>query len=358
MEEKIEKIRIEIDNLDKKIVELISDRARVAQKIADLKSRENIPVFRPDRETAVYDKIQKLNRGPLSSKHLRAIYREIMSSIIELEGAFEFCYLGPNASFTHQAAINKFGSSLRSTHLDTIPNIFRAVESGEFRYGVVPIENTIEGVVTNTLDQFVHSNLKIYSEAYLRINLCLLTNCTKPEKIKNIYSHRHALAQCRDWLGRTFPGVEYIETSSTSKAASIVWKKKHSAAIASELAAKVYNLQVVNRWIQDFPSNVTRFFVIGKDFASPTGNDKTSLVCSLPDKPGALYKIIEPFANDDINLTKIESRPNRRENWEYNFFIDLDGHVNDKPVKGVLEELAKRTTFLKVLGSFPKENFQ
>jgi len=347
MEENIENFRKKIDQLDTKIVELISQRAGIAQEIAKLKDKDNSPVFRPDRESAVYRKIEELNKGPLKENHFRAIYREIMSSIIDLEGSFEFCYLGPKASFTHQAAINKFGHSLKSAAFDTIPNIFRAVESGEFRYGVVPIENSTEGVVTNTLDQFLHSDLKIYSEVFLKINLCLLARNNKIDKITTIYSHRHALAQCREWLGRTFPSVEYVEASSTSKAASMVRKKKNSAAIASELAAKVYNLRVVDKW---------RFRVIGNDLASPTGNDKTSLVCSLPDKPGALYKSIEPFAESEMNLTKIESRPNKKDNWEYNFFIDMDGHVEDKSVKNVIEELAKRTTFVKILGSFPNVN--
>lgn len=354
MSEELEKLRASIDRLDGDIVRLISERAQVARKIADLKARDGSPIFRPGREKQVYQKVAGLNKGPLQNSHLRAIYREIMSGIIDLEGGLDFCYLGPEASFSHQASVRKFGTSLRSRPVDSIPQIFREVEAGKVRYGVVPIENSTEGIVTNTLDQFLLSDLTIYSELYFRIRLFLLSHAPSLADIRYVYSHRQPIAQCREWLSRNLPAAELIETSSTSRATEMVKGRKDSASIGSELAADIYGVPILARSIEDNPRNYTRFLVIGYDVAEPTGDDKTSFVCSMGDKPGALFDLLTPLADRDINMSRIESRPSRRNNWEYNFFIDVLGHREDAVIREALEKIAGKTTLLKVLGSFPK----
>ncbi|MCX7916959.1 MAG: prephenate dehydratase, partial [bacterium] len=274
----------------------------------------------------------------------RSMFREIVVS-----------YLGPEGTFTHQAALSKFGKKARYLPVKTIDEVFREVEKERADYGVVPIENSIEGVVTHTLDVFIESDLKITSETPPPTPHFLLSKEKAISDINKVYSHPQAIAQCRNWIGQNLPNAEIFETESTTSAVKKVIKEKNSAAIASEIAAEMYNLNILAERIEDFRENVTRFLVIGKDFTEKTGNDKTSILFSIKDKVGALHDILAPFKKENINLTRIESRPSKKKAWEYVFFVDFNGHKDEPNVKKALGKIKKSTIFLKILGSYPKE---
>ncbi len=300
------------------------------------------------------DKIKKLSHGPLPEDALTSIYREIISACLSLQRPLTIAYLGPMASFTHEAAKNRFGSSANYLPCLNISDVFSVVEKGQADYGVVPVENSIEGAVTYTLDMLIDTDLKICSQVMLEISHNLLADCSK-EEVKVIYSHPIVFGQCRMWLEANMPGVELREVPSTAFAAQMAKEKPNAGAIASLLAAQTYGLKVLARGIEDFSHNVTRFLVIGKEIARPTGKDKTSIVFSVKDEVGALYYMLSPFKRYGINLTKIESRPSKRKVWDYYFFVDLEGHVSEERVKKALTELNKRARFFKVLGSYPVE---
>jgi chorismate mutase / prephenate dehydratase len=346
-------IRNQIDSLDKEIVEKIQERAKLASQIGAIKREKGEPIYRPDREREVYQKIKNLNTGPLPDSALVAIYREIMSGSISIEKGMSVAYLGPQGSFSHQATHNRFGDSIDSIPFNSIPEIFRAVESKKCDYGVVPIENSSEGLVNSTLDVFIYSDLLIYSETYLRISLNLLGYETDLKKIETIYGIKIANSQCKEWLSTNLPHATVVDTSSTARAAQIVSETKTGAAIASALAAEIYGLNIIRQSIEDMPNNTTRFLIIGNSQCEPTGKDKTSILFSVPDKPGSLYSVMKPFYDNNINMTKIESRPTRKNTWEYNFFVDFHGHCKDPIIKDVLEHLKERTTVLRLLGSYP-----
>ncbi len=350
---KLAEFRKQIDDLDEEIVKSIEERAKIASKIGEIKRESNVPVYRPDREREVYEKIKKLNQGPLSHSSMVSIYREIMSASISLEKGLVIAYLGPEGSFSNQATRMRFGASIQSVQYSSIPEVFRSVETKKADYGVVPVENSSEGLVNSTLDQFLLSDLVIYSEIYMRISIHLLGFETDLSKIKTLYGIKIANEQCKNWISSNLPNCEIVETSSTAKAAMIVAEKKEGAAIASSIAAEIYGLNVIRESIEDLTNNSTRFLVIGKSQCNPTGNDKTSIVFSIPDKPGGLYLALKPFFENKINLSKIESRPTRRNSWEYNFFIDFNGHEKDEKIQRVLAELKSQSTFLRILGSYP-----
>ncbi len=349
---KLESLRKKIDLVDKSIIELLNKRAAFSRDIGKLKLRLDKSIYSPDREKKVLARLARLNKGPLKREAIEAIYREIMSGSLSLEKSLVIAYMGPRASFSHQAALKKFGSLVEYFAGDTISDVFNEVEKGNCDYGVVPIENSIEGAVTHTMDMLVDSDLRICAQIILEISHNLLSK-SKINTLKKVYSNPQVFGQCRLWLERNLPRVEWIEVTSTSRAAQICAKEKNSASIASVLAAQVYGLKVVAKDIEDTPHNITRFLVIGKYGVSPTGEDKTSIMFSIKDKVGALHDMLVSFRKYRINLTRIESRPSKRKAWDYYFFVDLQGHQSNPRVKKALLELENKCKFLKILGSYP-----
>ncbi len=348
----LKSLRKQIDSLDKKIVRLLNARAKLGLRIGNLKRRKGMGVYSPDRETEVLAKVRSLNKGPLSRLALEAIYREVMSSSLAIDKAPRIAYLGPEATFTQLAAIKRFGSQVEYIPCNSITDVFTEVEKGVADYGVVPIENSIEGAVSHTLDMFVDSDLKICAQVILYVSHNLLANCPKSE-IRRVYSNPQVFGQCRIWLQENLPAAEKIDVFSTTQAAQIAGRERGGACIASLLAAKAYNLKIVAKDIEDSPHNITRFLVIGKSDVKPTGTDRTSVIFSIKDKVGALQDMLLPFKKYRINLTKIESRPSKKKAWDYYFFVDLEGHKDSPKVKKALAELENKCRFLKVLGSYP-----
>jgi chorismate mutase / prephenate dehydratase len=341
-----------IDKLDAQIVKLLNERTQHVLQIGDIKLKAGEEIYAPHRERAVLERICKSNNGPITNESLRAIYREIMSSALSLEKSMTIAYLGPEATFTHQAAIRRFGSSLKYSAQKTVADVFSEVSKNRADYGVVPIENSTEGVVTHTLDMFVDSDLKIVAQIILPIQHCLVSNC-KREDIKKLYSHPQSLGQCRIWIQMHLPNADIIETSSNARAAEFAAKEKNSAAIAGSLAAEKYGLRILESDIQDNSANATRFLVLGRQCSPSTGKDRTSIMLSLSHEVGALHKALAAFRRFKLNMTKIESRPNKRKAWEYYFFVDCEGHKDDKRVAKAIVELQKECNFVKVLGSYP-----
>jgi len=354
----IEQYRKEIDSIDDEIINLLNKRAEVVKKIGKYKTEKKIPHFKPEREAEIFNKLDTLPEGKFPIKALKMIYREIISASRKLEYPIKVVYLGPEASYTHLAGMDKFGTSTDMTAVQSIADVFKEVENEKANYGVVPIENSYEGVVNHTLDTFADSSLKICSEVYLKISHCILSNCDKISDIKKIYAHPQGLAQCRNYLENKLPHAERHEVSSNSKAASIAEWDKFSAAIASEAAATIYNLKVLDTEIQDSKENFTRFLIIGNDIPEKTGEDKTSIMCTIHDKPGALLSILEPFKYFNVNLTKIESRPSRKKMWDYIFFIDIDGHISEEKVKNSIDKVKESCLEVKILGTYPKAKMQ
>ncbi|MFQ6672352.1 MAG: prephenate dehydratase, partial [Candidatus Tectimicrobiota bacterium] len=349
-----DKLRRTIDAIDGEILKLLNQRADLAIAIGKEKSKRQAPYHVPEREREIYERLERLNEGPFPTESLRAVFREILSATLSLEEPLTVAYLGPRATFTHQACLQQFGLSTRYQPFNSIQEVFEEVERDRVQYGVIPIENSIEGVVNHTLDMFVDSSLLICGEVSLEISHNLLAQTDDLAAVTKIYSHPHAIAQCRGWLENHLPSIPVYEVSSTAKAAEMVLDEPTAAAIASEAAAHIYGLKIVKKRIEDNLDNVTRFLVIGKTPAKRSGDDKTSVLFSIKDRVGALYAMLEPFASHGINLTKIESRPSRTKVWEYLFFVDLEGHVEDATVDEALNQLAERCMFLKVLGSYPR----
>jgi len=341
-----------IDRLDLQIVKLLNERTKHGLSIGEIKLKAGGEIYAPDRERAVLRRICQLNEGPMTEESLRAIYREVMSSALSLEKSMTIAYFGPEATFTHQAAIRKFGSSLRYAPQKTIADVFAEVSKNRADHGVVPVENSTEGVVTHTLDMLVDSNLMIVAQIVLPIQHCLLSHARR-NQVKKLFTHPQALAQCRLWIQNFLPDVEIVEASSTTRAAQLAAAEKNTAAIASSLAAEKYGLQILEADIQDNAGNATRFLVLGRQCSPPTGMDRTSLMISITDKVGALHQALACFRRFRINMTKIESRPSKRKAWEYFFFIDCDGHVSDCRVARAIAQLEEQCSFVKVLGSYP-----
>ncbi len=342
-----------IDQLDAKIVKLLNERTRHVLQIGATKLRGGQEIYAPHRELAVLERVCRLNPGPITAESLRAIYREIMSGALALQKTLTVAYFGPPATFTHLAAIRRFGSSLIYSPQKTIGEVFGEVSKGRADYGVVPVENSTEGVVTHTLDMFVDTDVKVVSQLVLPIQHCLVTRATAKSQIRKLYSHPQALAQCRAWVQNNLPQADIIEASSTTRAAELARRDSHAAAIASSLAAERYDLNVLEHNLQDRAGNATRFLVLGRQSTPPTGNDRTSILLSLNDAVGALHRAIAPFRRYRVNMTKIESRPSKRKAWEYFFFIDCDGHATDPRMVKVIAQLEQHCSFVKILGSYP-----
>ncbi len=349
----LERIRKGIDSIDKKIVELLNERYSFVQEVGAWKRSRKAAIFVPEREKAVYEAVEGHNKGPMKPETLRAIYREIMSGALALEHPLKVAFFGPEATYTHIAAIAKFGHSVEYVARKAIPDVFKDVEAGRADYGCVPIENSTEGAVNHTLDMLLDSSALICAEVNLRIHHCLLSNSPK-ESIRRVYSHPQSLAQCRSWLHENLPGVEIVEAASNSKAAQIAADEEGAAAIASSLAGELYKLRVLSENIEDNPNNTTRFLIISRQETKPTKDDKTSICFAVKDRVGVLYDCLQPFKRHAVTLTMIESRPTKRRNWEYYFFIDLLGHHSDSAIQKALEELGEHVQSLRVLGSYPR----
>ena len=352
----LDELRKRIDGIDSQLLKLISERAHCAQQVAAVKKQDNEDAvyYRPEREAQILRSVMKKNPGPLGNEEVARLFREIMSACLALEQPVSVAYLGPEGTFTQEAAIKHFGHSAVSVPMTAIDEVFREVLSDSANYGVVPVENSTEGVVNHTLDNFLESTLKICGEVELRIHHHLLIGPnTKPDKITRVYSHAQSLAQCRKWLDSNYPNVERIAVNSNAEAARMVKGEWNSAAIAGDMAAELYGLEKLNQRIEDHPDNSTRFLIISKDSVPPSGDDKTSIIVSVHNKPGALHDILAPFHKAGIDLTRIETRPSRVGKWAYVFFMDFKGHLEDAGVTGVLNELRSQVADLRILGSYP-----
>ena len=345
--------RSRISELDNQILNLLNQRAEAALRIGDLKRRQDAPSYVPEREAAILRRLSADNRGPFPAEAVLAVWREILSACRALEGPVTVAYLAPPATFTHQAARERFGESVTYHPSRSIAEIFEDVERGRTQFGVVPVENSIEGAVNVTLDRLLESDLTICGEMTLPIAQCLLSRAGELREIKRVLSHPQGLAQCRGWLAANLPEVPVEETNSTAGAAELAAGDATLAAIASALAGELYGVPVLRERIEDNRQNTTRFLVIGRQSPGPSGRDKTSILFAMPNQPGALYRILEPFARIGINLTKIESRPTKRERWDFVMFVDFEGHRETPIVAGALSEIAERTRYLKILGSYP-----
>lgn len=361
--DKLDQLRKQIDEIDDRIEALISERARCAQQVAQVKIDQaggkvveaNATFYRPEREAQVLRKVMERNTGPLDNEEMARLFREIMSACLALEQPVRVAYLGPEGTFTQAAAIKHFGHSAVTVPMGAIDEVFREVAAGAVNYGVVPVENSTEGVVNHTLDNFLESSVKICGEVELRIHHHLLiSDKTNAKGITRIYSHAQSLAQCRKWLDSHYPGVERVAVSSNADAAKRIKSEWHSAAIAGDMAAELYGLEKIAEKIEDQPDNSTRFFIIGAAEVPPSGVDKTSIIVSVRNKPGALHDLLVPFQRAGIDLTRVETRPSRSGRWSYVFFMDFVGHRNDERIKQVLQDVAEQAADLKILGSYPQ----
>lgn len=355
-EEQLAKIRDRIDDIDQQIQDLLNARAEAAQEVAKIKlaSDPDAVFYRPEREAQVLRMVKQRNRGPLDAESVARLFREIMSACLALELPLRVAYLGPAGTFTQAAAHKHFGHAVDTVSMTAISDVFQEVESGSCHYGVVPVENSSEGVVSHTLDMFLNSPLKICGEVTLRIHHNLLGSSSDLGSLKVVYSHQQSLAQCRGWLDRHLPFVERIPVGSNAEAANRAMESKDSAAIAGRMAAELYGLQVLAPNIEDDPGNTTRFLVVGQQSVPASGDDKTSLLMSTRNEAGGLHQLLGPLAEHGISMTRIESRPSRRGNWDYVFFVDINGHRDDEGVKPALRALQARAGMYKELGSYPR----
>ncbi|HAY21204.1 prephenate dehydratase [Desulfobacca acetoxidans] len=347
-------VRRQIDITDEQLLTLINQRLQLAQTIGEIKNREDLATLDPKREQEVLDRLKRFNTGPLTEEGLRNIFREIISAARQVQRPLSVAFLGPEATFTHLAAIKKFGRSTFFKPLPTISEVFIAVEKSNHHLGVIPIENSTEGVVNETLDQFVETKLQICGEIYLEISHDLISRSGQINDIEIIYTHPHAHGQCRKWLQGHLPQIPVLEVSSTGLAAQKAAHNPNSAAIASGFAASLYELRVVESRIEDHRENATHFFIIGPYAPGATGADKTSIIFAVADTPGALYNMLRPLAERGINMTRIVSRPMKTVAWRYLFFVDLDGHLQESALQECLHEMEEMSAFFKILGSFPK----
>ncbi|MFQ5468968.1 MAG: prephenate dehydratase [Gammaproteobacteria bacterium] len=357
-EKELREIRKRIDTIDVEIQQLISQRAECALEIANHKNAqsggEGVEYYRPEREAEIIRAVIERNDSPLDDEIMVGFFREIMSACRALQYPLNIAYLGPEGTFTQAAVVKHFGSAHSTTPLMSIDEVFREVESGAAQFGVVPIENSTEGMVNHTLDIFLNSPLKICSEIELRIHHNLLSTERELGKVQCIYAHQQALAQCREWLDANVVDVKRIVVNSNAEAARLASSKPGAAAIAGSSAAEIYELGVLAKNIEDESDNTTRFLVISRRMPSTSKKDKTSLLLSAPNKPGALYRLLKPFANNNISMTRIESRPSRRGMWDYVFFVDIEGHIKDEKIANAVKELEADTYMVKVLGSYPR----
>jgi chorismate mutase/prephenate dehydratase len=350
----LESLRDSIDSIDSRIMGLLNERANFVKEVGRLKQSQSRDFHVPNREREIYDRLTAVNPGPFPNEALRSVFREIISASLALEAPMRVAFLGPKATFSHLATMQQFGLSAELVPQKSIPAVFEEVEKDRALYGVVPVENSTEGVVSHTLDMFMESDLKIRAELLLEVSHYLLSRTGRMEDIKKVYSHPQPLAQCRNWLEENLPHIPVVDVASTTMAAQIVSEDYSAAAIASQYAASVYDLKVVRERIEDQVNNFTRFLIIGKKLADVSGDDKTSLMFAVKDEPGILYRMLEPFASRGVNLCKIESRPMKKKAWEYIFFLDLVGHISDPNVEAAVQELKGYCQFVKLLGSYPR----
>lgn len=352
--DEIDKLRDEIDAIDNDILKLLNKRQDLAGQIGRIKKEKGLDFLDPIRELEVYERLSSLNSGPLTDTDLRNIFGEIISAAREVQRPLSVAYLGPAATFTHIATIKHFGKSPGFSPQTSMEDVFMEVEKGNCDYGVVPVENSTQGTVNYTLDLLYNSPLEVCGEIFLRISHNLVSIRNHKEGIKRVYSHPQAGAQCREWLRKNLPDINLVDVTSTASAAKLAAGDHESAAIANEFAAILYNLKVLEKGIEDHSENVTRFLIMGKKSPPKTGFDKTSLLFSADDRPGALYQVLKPIAERGINLSKIESRPMKTEPWKYVFFMDMEGHIQDDTINEAVEELKGKCSFLKYLGSYPR----
>lgn len=363
----LDQVRVDIDTIDQEIQSLISRRAKCAQRVAEIKlvevqaAREagdpqaEVVYYRPEREAQVLKRIMERNQGPLEGETVAHIFREIMSACLALEKPLQVAYLGPEGTFTQAAAFKHFGHAAVCVPQSTIDTVFAQVESGECNYGVVPVENSTEGMVSHTLDNFMDSGLKISGEVELAIvHHLLVAQHTGKDTITRICAHQQALAQCRNWLDTHWPDVERVAVSSNGEAARMAVEIPGVAAIAGDLAADLYHLEKLAEHIEDYADNTTRFLIIGREEVPPSGRDKTSIIVSSRNKPGALYLLLDPFRQAGVSLTRIDTRPSRTEKWAYVFFIEFEGHLQDENIASIVTELEEQSILLKPLGSYPR----
>jgi chorismate mutase / prephenate dehydratase len=350
MTEELKRIREQIDALDSRLVKLFSDRARLAQRIGALKQGS---IYRPEREAQVLRRVQELNRGPLSSAALARLFTEIMSACRALEDHMTVAYLGPEGTFSQEAVVKHFGAATATRSCASIDEVFREVETETAGYAVVPVENSTEGAVGRTLDLLLTTTATVCGEVNLPVRQCLMAKGTQRASIRKVYSHTQSLAQCQRWLARNLPHAERIAVVSNAEAARRASKERSAAAIAARTAATLYGLNVLARNIEDEPRNTTRFLVLGKHQASRSGRDKTSLILSTRNVPGAMHELLTPLAANQVSMSRLESRPARTGLWEYVFYVDIEGHQQDAHVAAALAELERKASFIKNLGSYP-----
>lgn len=350
MSDELKKIRARIDALDDRIVDLLAERAAQAQAIGHAKQG---PKYRPEREAQVLRRVTARNRGPLSAPAVARLYTEIMSACRALEDAIAVAYLGPQGTFSEEAAIKQFGAQAKLLPCASIDDVFRQTETGQVQYGVVPIENSTEGSIGRTHDLLLATPLRVCGEVLLPVHQCLMSKTGKPGSVRKILSHSQSLAQCHVWLNQHYAGARRVPVVSNAEAARLASKDPAAAAIASRTAADVYGLKAIARDIEDEPQNTTRFVVIAAQEVGPSGKDKTSLVMSTRNLPGAVHALLTPLARHGVSMTRLESRPARTGRWEYLFYVDIEGHQQDKNIAQALAELAKQAAFLKNLGSYP-----
>ncbi|MGV6825569.1 MAG: prephenate dehydratase [bacterium] len=356
-EQALAKVRERIDALDEQIQTLINERAAAAAEVADIKQAGDGDAlfYRPEREAQVLRRIMARNQGPLGDEEMTRLFREIMSACLALEYPLNIAFLGPEGTFTQAAALKHFGHSVSTQPVGSISDVFQEVEGGNCHYGVVPVENSTEGVVSHTLDMFMASPLKICGEVTLRIHHNLLSLDADVDNITRVFSHQQSLAQCRGWLDRHLPKAERIPVGSNAEAAQMAREAGvGAAAIAGETAGEIYDLNLLVHNIEDEPGNSTRFLIVGKQETQPSGDDKTSLLVTTRNESGGLYRLLQPLADHGVSMTRIESRPSRKMNWDYVFFIDIAGHLMDDRVASALADLDKAADMCRILGSYPK----
>ncbi len=351
---KLEQLRAKIDRIDEKILALLNQRAKEAAKISKVKKGKKLTTYSPERESSLFRHLKKINKGPFKAEDVENVFREILSVCRAQRTTLSVAYLGPQGTFTYSAAVKKFGKKPKYISSVTIAEVFERVEKNEADYGVIPIENSTEGVINHTLDMFLVSDLQICAEVILDISHFLIGNSFKD--IKRIYSNSQVFPQCRQWLSKNLPMADFIPVSSTASAALEVQKDLKGACIGNKELANIYGLNILSSGIEDSSCNCTRFLVISKNGSLVSGKDKTSVLFSVKDKVGALYDVLSYFKSSGANLTKIESRPSKRKPWEYYFFVDVEGHKSSSLVQKALEKLESKCIFVKVLGSYPREN--
>jgi len=352
MKKTLDKLRDDIDKVDTKLLDLISKRASIAQEVGKIKN--DGVIYRPEREAQVLLRLLKDNKGPLSNESIANIFKSVISNCRALEKKLSVSFLGPLGTFSEEATIRQFGENIETIPTDSIDEVFNHVQSGIAHYGVVPVENSTEGAISRTLDLLLTKDLKICGEIILPVHHFFLSKNINIKKIKTIYAHGQSLAQCHDWLINNAPDIKKVAVMSNAEGAKLASKEKDTAAIASSRAADLFKLKTLFENIEDEQNNSTRFLVLSSQNVKPSNNDKTSIVVATKNKPGAIAELVAPFAKNKVSMTKLESRPSKIGMWEYVFFIDIEGHQTQKSVKAALGVIESKASFMKILGSYPK----